>query len=47
MEANNNIFKEYCNKCGYELEVSTNSNRLYKDWKVYFCRGACADLWNE
>ena len=44
MKTNKQIFKEYCSKCGYKLEVSINSK--YKNWVTYWCRGRCANYWN-
>jgi len=38
------IFKEYCPHCGYELEIYIDSK--YNS-KSYWCRGRCADEWNN
>jgi len=40
METTKQIFKEYCSKCGYELELDIDSKY---DYKTYWCRGLCAD----
>ena len=40
METNEKVFKEYCSKCGYELEIYIDSKFNYK---TSWCRGRCAD----
>ena len=43
METNNNLFKEHCSQCGYELEIHID-NRF--NYITKWCRGSCPDPFN-
>ena len=42
VKTNNNIFKEYCYRCGCELEIHIDNKFSYK---TYWCSGLCSNAW--